>query len=115
MIDLFFGKEGKDQDLRLGMLYYDERIGTAALSGAVQVDEGFSAVRNGLIAHTWSTRQTLQLKQRTWVRVFPDAGHLADAAEDPDRRHKIPMSELSRRGAGRVVASLLQAPILGGA
>lgn len=111
--DRFRGGERRDRTLELGKLYYDEKIGTAALSATVQLNEGLSVVRSGILAPEWSSDRTLDLKQRTWVRVFPDAGHLADAAEGHNQ-YNIPMDELRRRGAGRVVASLFQTPTLGG-
>lgn len=112
--DKFRGGNHHDRTLELGKLYYDEHIGTAALSATVQLKEGLSVVRSGLVvAPEWSSSQTLDLSQRTWVRVFPDAGHLADAAEGRNQ-YNIPRHELRKRGAGRTVASLFQAPILGG-
>lgn len=112
--DRFRGGSHGDLSLGLGTLYYDERIGTAALSATVQLREGLSAIRSGgILASEWSIEQTLDLRQRTWVRVFPDAGHLADAAEGQNQ-YSIPTVELRKRGAGRVVASLFQTPMLGG-
>ena len=111
--DRFRGGERRDRTLDLGRLYYDESIGTAALSATVHLKESLSVVRSGLLSPEWSSDRTLDLKQRTWVRVFPDAGHLADAAEGYNQ-YNIPMDELRKRGAGRVVASLFQTPMLGG-
>lgn len=104
---------GWDRGLRLGKLYYDESIGTAALSATVQLKEGLSVVRSGLLAPDWTAKQTKKLEQRTWVRVFPDAGHLADAAEGWNE-YRIPTSELGRNAGRRVVSRLLESPTLGG-
>ncbi len=111
--DRFRGGGRKDGSLELGKLYYDECIGTAALSATVQLKNGLSIVTAGTLAPEWEITRNLDLEQRTWVRVFPDAGHLADAAEG-NNLYSIPVSELRRRGAGRVVASLFHTPMLGG-
>src|SRR3989344_302279 len=68
--DPFFGGERRNGNLQLGKLYYDESIGTAALSATVRLKEGLSAVRSGLLTPEWSSDRTLNLEQRTWVRVF---------------------------------------------
>jgi hypothetical protein len=105
---------GWDRELELGKLYYDESIGTAALSATVQLKDGISIVRSGVLAPEWQAGQTMDLKQRTWVRVFPDEGHLLDAAEG-NNEYRIPRSELRRKKAGgRVVAALFETPMLGG-
>src|SRR5262249_53421984 len=91
----------RNRALDLGVLYYSERMGTASLSAAVEIKEGLSIVRAGAVMPKWQASSRLDLRQKTWVRVFPDAGHLADAAEGHNR-HIIPSKELGRRGAGRV-------------
>ena len=111
--DRFRGGSRKDRELELGKLYYDEIIGTAALSATIKLKAGLSIVEAGEFASEWSASRTLDLRQRTLVRVYPDAGHLADAAEGRNE-YRIPMNELRRRGAGRVVARLYQTPMLGG-
>jgi len=110
--DLFSGGT-RGEDLAVGILYYDEVIGTAALSAAVELREDLSIVRQGLVVPAWLSQQTLDLRQRTWVRVFPDGGHLADAATGINK-YKIPTSQLGKRGRGRIVTRLFQAPTLGG-
>lgn len=99
--------------LELGKLYYDEAIGTVATSAVVQLKEGLSIVRAGILTPGWATSRTADLLQRTWVRVFPDAGHLADAAEG-ENEYRIPRSDLGKRGNGHVVADLFTTPMLGG-
>lgn len=111
--DRFHGGDRRDDNLSLGVLYYDESIGTAALSATVQLNTGMSVVTADTLAPEWTTSRTLDLSQRTWVRVFPDAGHVADAAEGINR-DEIPVDELRRRGTGRIIAGLFQAPMLGG-
>jgi len=70
-------------------------------------------VRSGVLAPEWKASQTMDLTQRTWVRVFPDEGHLFDAAEGKNE-YRIPRSELGRSAGGRVVAELFETPMLGG-
>ncbi|MGC1176598.1 MAG: hypothetical protein WA843_00870 [Candidatus Saccharimonadales bacterium] len=111
--DRFRGGERQDGELELGKLYYDEAIGTAALSATVQLKEGLSVVRSGLLTPQWKVEETKKLNQRTWVRVFPDAGHLADAAVGHNK-FRIPTEELFKRSTGRIVSSLFEAPMLGG-
>lgn len=108
------GKGRKENGLELGKLYYDESIGTAVLRATLQLKEGLSVVRAGVLEPEWNAGQTLDLKQRTWVRVFPDEGHLLDAAEGHNE-YRIPRDELGRsRGGSRVVAALFEPSILGG-
>lgn len=107
------GKGRKENGLELGKLYYDESIGTAALSATVQLKEGLSVVRSGLLAPEWEAAQTMDLRQRTWVRVFPDEGHLMDAAEGKNE-YRIPREDLGRSAGNRVVAALFETPMLGG-
>lgn len=102
-----------DSELALGKLYYDDYIGTAALSATVQLKEGFGMLRSGIVPPQWQVKRTLDLRQRTWVRVFPDEGHLLDAAENRNE-YRIPRSEIGRSVGGRVVAALLEAPMLKG-
>lgn len=104
---------GYDRELELGKLYYDESIGKAALTATVELKEGLSIVRAGVLTPEWEANRTLDLKQRTWVRVFPDEGHLLDAAEGKNE-YRIPRNELGRSAGGRVVAGLFETPMLGG-
>ncbi len=104
---------GWDRELGLGKLYYDESIGRAALSATVELKEGLSIVRAGVLAPEWQATQTMDLKQRTWVRVFPDKGHLLDAAEG-NNEYRIPRSELGRKAGNRVVAAFFETSMLGG-
>ncbi len=104
---------GYDRVLELGKLYYDESIGKAALTATVELKEGLSIVRAGVLTPEWEASRTLDLKQRTWVRVFPDEGHLLDAAEGKNE-YRIPRNELGRSAGGSVVAGLFETPMLGG-
>ncbi len=108
--DKFYDGTG---ELSLGKLYYDEVIGTAALSATVWLNEDISIVRNRILTPEWRTTRSIDLRQRTWVRVFPDAGHLANAAEGRNK-HSIRRRELGANTNPRVVSSLLEAPMLGG-
>lgn len=111
--DKFYDGAFGNGELGLGKLYYDEVIGTAALSATVQLNEDISIVRNRILDPVWRSSRSLDLQQRTWVRVFPDAGHLADAAIGRNL-HTIRRRELGADPRPRVVASLLAAPMLGG-
>jgi hypothetical protein len=113
--DRFRGGKGPEaHGLALGKLYYDESIGTAALSATIQLKEGISLVNSGVVDSEWNAGRTLDLQQRTWLRVYPDKGHLLDAAEGQNL-YDIPRDDLGRRhAAGRVVAALFEAPMLGG-
>ena len=107
------GKGRKENGLELGKLYYDESIGTAALSATVQLKEGLSIVKSGVLVPEWQAGQTMDLQQRTWVRVFPDEGHLFDAAEGKNE-YRIPREDLGRSAGNPIVATLFKTPMLGG-
>lgn len=89
------GDDRKRGDLLIGRLYFDEVIGTAALSATVKLDSGLSVVESGALDTEWTSSSTIQLYQRTWLRVFPDAGHAADAANGVNEV-LIPGDELGR-------------------
>lgn len=100
-------------ELELGKLYYDESIGKVAITAVVELKNNFSTVSSGILAPRWQVDHIQELNQRTWVRIFPDAGHLVDAAEGHNE-YRIPKSELRSSDAGRVAAILFEAPMLGG-
>lgn len=104
---------GGKRELELGKLYYDESIGKVTLNATVELKEGLSVVQAGVLAPEWRVAQTKDLNQRTWVRVFPDEGHLLDAAEGINE-YRIPRNMLGRSAGGRVVAELYETPMLGG-
>lgn len=107
-----FGNWGAE--LEMGKLYYDESIGRALLQATVELKNDMSVVRSGELAPGWQAGSSISLKQRTWVRVFPDEGHLIDAAEGTNEC-SIPSDQLGKSIGGRVVASLLKSPMLNSA
>ena len=72
-----FGQFG--DTLKWGMLYYDEDLGTVESKVKVELDEETMLVKSGLIKASCSMERTDKLRQRTWVRVFPDFEHTVDA------------------------------------
>ena len=99
------------KDLEFGHLtYYDKDIGSIALSASVQLNKGSTLVRAGLEPE-WQDKRTISLRQLTKLRVFPDGGHLANAAEGHDQ-FWVDVEELGKMGLGRVVPRLLESPTL---
>lgn len=102
------------EELSIGVLYYDECIGTAALSASVELKDGLSVVRSGALAKTWEVSKDIELKQRTWVRVYPNLGHVIDAAQGINQ-YRIPGEQLGNAQSNLAVApDLMGSPTLGG-
>lgn len=97
--------------LDLGYTYYDEIIGKVALGATVAIDEDNSLVRSGFLGAKWHDSNTRDLRRRTLVRLFPDQGHLLDAAEGRNKMW-IPRSDLGGCLVKRAAANLLESPTL---
>lgn len=105
--------DDRGNGLNLGKLYYDDTLGSGVRAATVRLREDASIVRRGLVQKEWSIDLPLEISQRTWVRIYPDEGHLADAALEGRNMYFIPKNELGKSARGRVVLGTLNAPIFG--
>ncbi len=110
-VDIFRRYDEKSE-LRLGKLYYDEKIGSMLLTSTVILDSGLSIVKNDGLEETWVVDQQKDLLQRTWVRVYPTAGHALDAARGINT-YNIPANEIGKADDNQVVPDLYQSEMLG--
>jgi len=101
----------EEKELHFGHLtYYDKDIGSVALMASVRLNKGSTLVGAGLEPE-WQAKRTIKFRQSTRLSIFPDAGHLADAAEDRNR-YWVNVNELGKVGPGRVVRRILKSPTL---
>ena len=107
-----FMRYDENSELRLGKLYYDEKIGSMLLSATVILDSGLSVVTHDGLEETWTVDRKEDLKQRTWVRVYPTAGHALDAAQGINE-FNIPANQLGTADNDQIVPSLYQSEMLG--
>ena len=107
-----FMRYDENSELRLGKLYYDEKIGSMLLSATVILDSGLSVVTHDGLEETWTVDRQEDLKQRTWVRVYPTAGHALDAAQGINE-FNIPANQLGTADNDQIVPSLYQSEMLG--
>lgn len=107
-----------ERELSLGKLYYDETIGTmstVAVTTSVDLNPGLSVVEADILEGEWTVSddpKVVNLQQRTWIRLFPDGGHAADAAEEINE-YKIPRGQLGESGGRRLVPRLLESNLTG--